>query len=466
MLLAEPLSSGSQQWFNELQNRSRTKNNLVVHLLAPDSHEKFPDAFRRSICELAVPSPLLCGETRAKYLEAIPQLDSVPNNVLFLEINKPDEVLKLIEICHFYIYVSADLSNLMDALPKQIQKKILLTVVDNTEFTPRSTEATPIVFRPEVAQHVVKINSLTLLNGIEHFFKYDVQGASTYFDSLQQSNILEVAKYFGWFLRTENLRAWLLALIKTEIATNKISEARIEAVYTDLKLQSLVECSRAMHAELQKEFVPQTDTFFASKLSWWMLYFRNDNVEYTVKDYLNTHFMPKSIDSYNYLKGQLVARLQEQKFAHYTENDRTQLKNPLQEYKTNLINVRVPQEIQLAVYAALSTAFVYYQLPLTAISILGYLFFGIQAQTAAAITTLGWVLGFNKVSKDWNDFSRTWLTSVYEEVRVLLSKDCIENGLLTELNLRYDAAQDLAKIKRQVLEELNAAEQIEEKSQN
>lgn len=462
VLLADPLSSGSQQWFESIQNRSRAQNNLIVHLLALESHEQLPDAFRRSICEFHVPCPLLLGGTRAKFSDAIPELNSVPNNVLFLEINKPEEVLKLIEICHFYIYVSADLSTLMDALPKQIQKKILLTVVDNTEFTPRSTEATRVVFRPEVAQHVVKINSSALLNGIQHFYKYDVQGASTYFESLQQSNILEVTKYCEWFLRTENLRTWLLDLIRTEISTNKISEARIESVYRDLKLQSLVECSKAMHAELQNEFIPQTNAFFSSKLNWWMLYFRNDNVEYTLKDYLSAHFMPKSIDSYNYLKGQLVARLQEQKFAHYAENDRTQLKNPLQEYKTNLINFRVPQEVQLAVYAALTTAFIYYQLPLTAISVLGYLFFSIQAQTATAIATLGWVLGFNKVSKDWHDFSRTWLATVYEEVRILLSRDCIENGLLKELNLRYEAAQDLAKIKRQVLNELTAAEEIED----
>lgn len=401
---------------------------------------------------------MLCGETRSKFDSVLLPLTTVANDVLLLEINKPDEVAKLIDVCHFYIYVAADLSNSKCTLPKQIQKKILITVVDNAEFTPKSTELTPVAFRQEVAQHVVKINSARLDLGIQYFYKHDVEGASNYFDSLQESNILEVGKYFLWFLRTENLRDWLLSIIKTEISTNKISEARIEAVYNDLRLSSLVQCSNAMHAELQNDFIPQTDAFFRQKLSWWKLYLRNDNVEYALKDYLNAHFMPKSIDTYNYIKGQLVARLQEQKFAHYSETDKTQLDNPLQVFKANLINYRVPTEVQLAVYTALVSALVYYQLPLSAISLLGYLFFGIQAQTAGAIAALGWVLGFNKVSKEWLEFTTSWLSQLYEEVRLVLSRDCINKGLLKELNLRYEAAQDLSRIKQQVVDELEAAE--------
>lgn len=458
VILADPLSAGSQTWYQQLENRSRIQNNLVCHPTCEESHLQFPESFTRSIQLYKIPSPFLSGEMRSRFDSVLLPLNTVANNVLFLEINKPEEVAKLIDVCHFYIYVASDLSNSKGSLPKQIQKKILLTVVDNAEFTPRSTELTPIAFPQEVAQHVVKIDSSGLDLGIKYFYKYDVEGASKYFDSLQESNILEASKYFLWFLRTENLRDWLLSIIRTEISTNKISEARIEAVYNDLRLSSLVQCSNAMHAELQKDFIPLTDAFFKQKLSWWKLYLRNDNVEYALKDYLNQHFMPKSIDSYNYIKGQLVARLQEQKFANYTETDKTQLDNPLQVFKANLINNRVPSEVQLAVYAALVSALVYYQLPLSVISLLGYLFFGIQAQTAGAIAALGWVLGFNKVSKEWLEFTKLWLGQLYEEVRLVLSRDCINNGLLKELNMRYEAAQDLSRIKQQVVDDLEAAE--------
>lgn len=458
VILADPLSSGSQSWYQKLEDRSRTQNNLVCHPECEESRLQFPESFTRSIQQYKVPSPLLWGETRSKFNNILLPLSTVANDVMFLEINKPEEVAKLIDVCHFYIYVAADLSNSKGTLPKQIQKKILLTVVDNAEFTPKSTELTPVTFRLEVAQHVVKINSSKLDLGIKYFYDFDVEGASKYFDSLQESNILEMTKYLLWFLRTENLRDWLLSIIKTEISTNKISEARIEAVYNDLRLSSLVQCSNAMHAELQNDFIPQTNAFFKQKLGWWKLYLKNDNVEYALKDYFNSHFMPKSIDSYNYVKGQLVARLQEQKFAHYTESDKMQLDNPLQVFKANLINNKVPTEVQLAVYAALVSALVYYQLPLSIISLLGYLFFGIQAQTAGAIAALGWVLGFNKVSKDWLAFTSTWLSQLYEEVRLVLSRDCINKGLLKELNLRYEAAQDLSRIKQQVVDELEASE--------
>lgn len=457
--LADPLAGGSQIWFEQLESRSQKQNNLICHPKCKERELQFPESFRRSIVRYSVPSPVLSGVTRSKFSSIFPPNETpAENNIVFLEINKAEEVLKLIEVCHFYIYVTADLSLSKNTLPNHIQKKILLTVVDNTEFTPKSTEITPVVFRPDLSQHVVKINSVKLHQGIKYFYQYDVQGASQYFDSVQESNILHVSKYLLWFLRTDKLRKWLLALIKSEISTNRISESRIETVYHDLKLNSLEQSSSSMHSELQKEFIPKTNAFFKSKLSWWMLYFKNDNVEYALKDYFGANFMPKSIDSYNYTKGQLVARLQEQKFAYYSDTDKTRLDNPLQEYKSNLINYRVPEEVQQTVYTILVSALVYYQLPLSVLSIVGYLFFGIQAQTASAIAILGWVLGFNKVSKDWLDFTSSWLSELYEDARLVLLQDCLNKGLLKELNTRYEAAIDLAKIKKQVLDELDAAD--------
>lgn len=461
VLLAEPLSSGSQRWFEQLENRCRYLNNLVSHPSCEDSQLHLLESFRRSIHEYKVSSSFLCGEARPKFPQVLPPQVGVPNNVLFLEINKPDEVLKLIEICHFYIYVAADLSGSKESLPKQIQKKILLTVVDNCGFTPRTTEATHVPLRPEESQLFIKINSEALKHGIQYFYSHDVKGGGRYFDSIQESNILEVRKYLSWFLRTDNLRKWLLALIKTEIASNTVSEARVRDIYADLKLHSLLQCSNAMHEELQSEFIPRTNDYFRKKLSWWKLYLINDNVEYILKDYLSANFMPKSIDSYNYMKGQLVARLQEQKFAHYSDSDKTHLDNPLQDFKTNLVIERIPPEVQLAVYAAIFTGFAYYQLPFSAASLVGYLFFNLQSQMAAALALLGWILGFNKVSKDWLSFTSGWLYNLYEEVRLVLSKGCVDQGLMKELNVRYEAARDLARVKQQVLNELEATDKQE-----
>ncbi|RKP29559.1 hypothetical protein METBISCDRAFT_28146 [Metschnikowia bicuspidata] len=444
VLLADPLSEYSSQWYQHLQERSRVQNNLVA--ATETSQLEFPATFRRTLREYNVPAPVLSGEQRPQYGDVLQPPQTAANDVALLEINSPDEVAKVAELCHFFVYVTADLSSLKDALPKAIQKKILLTVVDNSEYTPRSAEHTAVAIQSDLMQHVVKTDSACLLRGISELYQRGIDGASTYFEAVQSSNILEVRKYLLWYLRSENLRGWLLALIKTEISTNRVSVAHIHAVYSDLKLSTLVRCSEAMHTELQRDFVPRTNRFFRTKFAWYMLYLCNDNVEYALKDYLSTNFMPKSIDNYNYTKGQLVARLQEQKYAHYSETDRAQLQSPLHEFKRRLVDF------------PLASAFVHYQLPMSVISVVGYLYFGVQAQTAGAIAALGWVLGFNRVSRDWLQFTAAWLARLYEDVRVVLARDCVEKGLMKELNLLYAAALNLARIKRQVLDELNGSD--------
>lgn len=456
VLLADPLSQNSSQWYQHLQERSRVLNNLVV--ATETSQLNLPDAFRRTLREYNVPAPVLSGEQRPQYGDVLQPPQTAANDVALLEINSPDEVAKMAELCHFFVYVTADPSSLKDALPKAIQKKILLTVVDNSEYTPRSAEHTAVAIRSDLMQHIVKTDSACLLRGISELYQRGIDGASTYFEAVQSSNILEVRKYLLWYLRSENLRLWLLALIKTEISTNCVSVAHIDAVYSDLKLSTLVRCSDAMHTELQRDFVPRTNHFFRTKLVWYMLYLCNDNVEYALKDYFSTNFMPKSIDNYNYTKGQLVARLQEQKYAHYSETDCAQLQSPLHEFKRRLVDFRVSEEVQLAVYAVLASAFVHYQLPISVISVVGYLYFGVQPQTAAAIAALGWVIGFNRVSRDWLQFTAAWLARLYEDVRVVLARDCVEKGLMKELDLLYAAALNLVRIKRQVLDELNGSD--------
>lgn len=456
-LLADPLASGSEAWYKKLCDRSATENNLVSPE-ARDAVQLLPGAFLRTVNCFLVPAPML-GETRLQFPDLFAKTSSAANYMHVLEINRHSDVAKLVDVCLFYIYVTSDLSTLMDTLPKLVQKKILVAVVDNKEFTPRSTQSTAVTFLTEenVSNHVVKIDSLRLLAGIDEFYEKNIQAASQYFESVQASNILELAKLLSWYLRTENLRSWLFDIIRTEIGSNNLSETQIRAIYKDLELNTLVQGSQQMHLELQKDFMPRAQDFFRRKLRWWMLYLRNDNVEYMLKDFFSREFMPKSIESYSYLKGQLVARLQEQKFANYSKMDRLQLDNPLQSFKTDLINNRVPLEIQLVVYSSLVAALLYYQLPLSVLSLVGYTWLGILSQTSLAIAGLGWVLGFDHVLKTWHEFTKKWLADLFDQVRLVISQQCMDEGLLKELNSRFEGAQDLARIKRQVVEVLDAA---------
>lgn len=453
-LLSDPLSAQNRSWFGPLANRSRESNNLIMydHLQSPDV--QLPGAFERSLEKFEIPLPLLSPDHRPQYPLALEPLDSKHNSLVFLEVNKKQDVHKLTDNCHFFIYVTSEFSTLMDRLPRHVQKKIMLTVIDNSEFSPDSTSESPVTFEKttKVIHHSIKVNSALAFRGISAFLDRDIEASSEYFDDLKHSNILEVCKFLTWFLRTENITTWMLQIIQTEIARNNLSETSIKQIYTDLKLNDLVKCSNVMHTELQKKIIPDTDAFFRHKLRWWMLYLKNDNVEYYLKDFFNRNFMSRSIESYNYVRGQLTARLQDHKFAEYA--DKVGVFNPLKEFKLNLVNDRITQEIQPAVYGILSTAFIYYQLPLTIISALGYFLVGIQANTSFAILLLGWVLGFKHVASQWDTFTKKWRSDLFEEIRLTISHGCIDEGLMKELNTRYEEAKTLSKIKQQVLEAL------------
>ncbi|KAF3991729.1 hypothetical protein FT663_02602 [Candidozyma haemuli var. vulneris] len=453
-LLADPLSSNNQEWYIPLTQRSREKNNLLS-FKSPDPNQfTLPGAFERTVAKYDVPSPILSPELRRTYPEIFEASTSAPNGLSILEINRESDVHKLTDNCQFFIYVTSEFSTLMDNLPRHVQKKIMLTIIDNKEFSPSSAESTPVTFERSnnVTHHSIKINSKQAYEGIQLFLKEDTKAATEYFDSLQRSNIIEIGKFMSWYLRTENLTSWMFHVICTEIARNSLSETRIRQIYDDLKLNSLVECSASMHTELQKDLIPRTNNFFDRKLRWYMLYWKNDNVEYWLKDFFQGNFMPKSIESYNYVRGQLTARLQEQKFAAYS--DKIGVINPLKGFKRKLVNERIANEIQPVVYSCLALGFVYYQLPLTALSVLGYLFVGLQANTAFAIGLLGWVLGFNHVSREWDKFTKEWRKDLFEEVRLTISKGCVDDGLLKELDSRFEESRMLALIKQQVLEAL------------
>lgn len=457
-LLADPLATNNEQWFSELERRPRDINNMIAYSHQKDSELLLPESFQRTTNKLSAQSPILSADHRPTYPQALTHSESKPNDLILLEVNREADVSKLVDVCHFFIYVTGEFSTLMDMMPRYVQKKILLTVVDNLEYSPLSSESSPVTFdtKQNVTHHAVKINSTKLLQSTHDYLEQGTRAGSAYFESLQESNEIELSKFLLWFLRTENLSEWLFKVIRDEIAQNTLLEQYIKKVYEDLRLNSLASCSNSMHEELQKSFIPQTNEFFRKKLRWWKLYWKNDNVEYALKDYFMANFMPKSISGYNYVKGQLVARLQEQKYAKYPNSfDHS---SPLEAFKQNLINERILLEVQLVVYSSIMNAFITYQLPLTVLSLVGYGWFGLQAETAMAVTALGWVIGFNQVSKQWYEFTHTWLQNLYEEVRLVISKGCIDNGLLKELNARYEGAKDLARIKREVAETLARAD--------
>lgn len=448
-LLADPLAAGNETWLAAIKGRDR-HHSAVFKFRDSSADSNLPETLLRAASTFAVPSPILSKDHRQVFGDLFPPLPQ--NDLCLLEFPDFSEAAKHAPACHFLIYVTNQIPTGVESLPLAAQDKVLLTVVDNTEYSPSSVESSSVSFDQKfnILNHTVKINSELAMSGIDQFLKFDTQASSQYFDALQKSNILELSKFLQWFLRSSVLSEWQLRVIRKQIARGDVSQESIQSTREYLRTTAIAECSSKMHADLQQNFIPQTTAFFRHKLSWWKLYLKNDNVEYEIKDFFGSHFMNKSIENYNYVKGQVNAKLD-----LGNSPDTFTPVNPLQTLKQDVINTRILLEVQLVVYSCILSAFVYYQLPLTVLSLVGYFWFGIHAQTAIAITTLGWVVGFNHVLKTWCAFTKEWLTTLFEEVRVVISKDCIDQGLLPELNTSYETAKDLAGVRAEVLRALD-----------
>lgn len=454
-ILSDPLSSGNESWFTKIVERSREHNNKFKF-----GSEGEPVTHSQDIQkEFKVPSPILNSMFRPTYMKA--SNEDVSNDIELWEINDKTKLVDNPKLCHFYINVTSNFTNTIQGYSKSLQNHILLTVVDNTEYSPSSTEATPISVNitAENSQHIIKINSNLSFNGIKEFLEYDTKVSTQYFQSLIHSNIYELLKCIGKFLQTEVLCTWLLNSISTNISKYSITPDSITEVYSSIKSNVIPQFSDSVHSELQNKLIPRTNAFFKKKLRWWKLYLKNDNVEYDLKDFFNENFMTSSIEGYNYIRGKLVSQMQQHEYAKYPNN--TEITNPLLKMKNDLVNERLMTEIQPVVYSSISLAFVYYQLPLSILSFLAYQYFEFTSSSAIAIAMLGWVVGFNQVSKQWEKFTYTWLQGLYEDLRVCISKDCVEDGLLKELNSRYYDERNILDIKYEILQGIKNSRRID-----
>lgn len=452
-LLADPLSSQNKEWFDLIAMRSKNVNNTFKSS-APDSDPILASAKTKSDV-YEIPSPLLSSKTHLLYKQAaIENIElsdfHVFNNIKLIEITNRFKITNISTYCHYFIYITNDISKKTEKYPKDLRDQILFTVIDNQEFTPTSNESTPLNYDELINHHVIKINSRKSFEGIVDFLENDTKAATRYIEGLSNSNIFELCKFIYLYLNSGILSDKIRKAIIEELSI-KTPRKLDDGLYQTLKTKDLQDFSNKMHEELQNSFIPKTTNYFKS-LRWWKLYLKNDNIEYDLKDYFNEHFMNESIENYNYFRGQISSQLQQQKFGNYKIDSR--INNPLLKLKNKLLIEKIENEIQPVVYTSLVQAFTFYQLPISILSFFSYQYFGFGLEGACALALLGWVLGFNHVSKKWEVFTRQWLKNLFEDVRIKLGRDCIDNGLLKELNLKYNEEVNLINVKKQVVKGL------------
>lgn len=439
--LADPLSDHNSGWFKELESRDRHTVNLFSF------GDNLNKATTHSSCiSYKIPSPILSEVYRPAFMKH----DGHESIRMTLKELNGHNLEPHASSCQFLIYVTDDILKGTQLLPKFLKDNTMLTVVDNEDYTPASSENSDDAFSQtkNIENRIMKVNSYLSYFGIKKLLDQGTSAGSLYFDSLQNSNIYSFWKFLGRFSAKDSLKDWQLKKIITNISNSQSSKADIDELYKSITSTTLPSFSNSMHSELQNTFIPKTNHFFSHKLQWWKLYLKNDNVEYELKDFFSESFMNSSIENYNFIRGRTLSEIRKENYVEYPSD---KLYNPLQELKNRVINQKIGNEIQPVVYSAIISALVYYQLPISVLSFLSYYYFEFSTNFATALALLGWVVGFNHLSKVWEKFTHDWLKLLYEDVRICLGKECIDE-LMKELKGRYDLEQQLALQKQQILD--------------
>ncbi|CAN3485848.1 hypothetical protein DICA0_F26940 [Diutina catenulata] len=468
-LLADPLAAGNRQWFDAIDKRNRTDNYQFIYkspvktdVSTPAggaaatslTQERIFSLFRRSPGQpgeadegaqdvFMVPSPILS----AIYRQRFPGTVNSTNNLEIFEINN----LAAANLNDFHFLIQVTNQFKPSSFDYDIQQRVFVTVVENLEYSPPSTETTPCEFDVNSDQHIVKINSALAYGGMADYLVNGATAGEEYAVAMRDSNIFQLYKTLGYCIDTEVLDQWLMKGIASGVAANTTTTEVLDEISAKITSGEIKGFSEAGHRELQYEFEPATTRYFGRNLSWWRLYYLNDNVEYNLKDFFSLHFMPKSIESYAYLKGHIASSMQHQPYSAYTRGEDID-SNPLLAIKNELIADRLSSEVQPKVYRILAQGFVYYQLPVAVVAAVGYMHFGISANAAVAISLLGLFAGFNHVSREWLKFSRKWLSQLFEQVRTTLGHECVDEGLLKELKHAYNEEVALIEVKKGVQE--------------
>ena len=448
-LLSDPLAEGNKLWFDEISSRNKSEVNKFIY----ESQENENGVKQDENSEFhiyKIKSPILSSIYRSSYTETLDGTKpNVANEIEIIEVKNIQEPNDLDFIINVTNSLSATLSN--QSIPKSIQNKTLLTVIDNPEYSPSSIESSPVTFDIDnFENHIIKVNSQLANSGTVDFLKYDTKVSDKFIDSIKNSNIYELCKAIGWYLRTDNLTKWKLSIIKHNLLTSNSSVQSLSSLYKEIQNDDIKSFIESVHSELQYDFIPKTDKFFRKSLSWWKLYLRNDNIEYDLKDYFSKNFMTKSIENFNYSKGLIVNKMKNGDSNEESTSPST-LQNPLLNLKNEIINEKVSTEIQPHIYKIIGTALINYQLPISIISFLSYQYFDFSLNSAIALSLLGWIVGFNYVSKKWETITRNWLTTLYETIRLGLNRDCIENGLLKEANMKFEEELKFVTLKTEIL---------------
>lgn len=432
-VLADPLSS-NLEWYDALRNRLLGKNTIVKYNPTFDKNI----ITHNSLVEYAVPFSVPVHEaTVYKGLNTIKD----PREIDIIEVNSYKDSLDHLRHCHRHVYICDDARTVSTKpMPSNYPADLFLDVKDGKYLA---------------SDKVQVIDSTLALEGDELLRKSSAN-ASEYATLYNNSNIAAVQHaVFGRPLK-ESEDAVLNTIIETcQKIINREEEVTYEISNESLSITKRREqWASEAHLELQTTYTKALQDLVKTKLAWWKLYYKVDDVHQQVSETLLYYFLPRTQDRFDYQLGRIDQFAKKHYFPplHSKGISRTEQISAIFKNARDSMITDLAVDLHNVALRELLKNLLGVQLPLIVLPLLGVYFFDYSLYGAGSIMALGVVVGTSRLEKAWHRATSKFTSAALERARLTV-EEC-EQGIWDRWDAQVKNQRDVSATRRSVIKRL------------
>lgn len=415
-------------------------------------HDKFNSQNKRNFGTVYEINPNITKRENSENIEINDVLNNINLEVCEFNYKEMNMINENIDF-DFLILVSDGMFNLIKEIEKikQLQNFLFFFVIDNniSKFIQNEKETNNRNFENG---SLIKINS-HLYNNIEQSEKKKIINS-------------EFFNFFFDILKIENILSWKLSTIKKNISDSKTNFKLFVDSEIFMNNKDWSNINQFFYEEMQNVFFPLLNSYLKTNLKWWKVFFRTNFAYHDLIFFFHENFMVNSIEKFNFFKGYIFSKLEQQNFIEVGNIKSCNFINPILRLKKNILKEKLSFEFKNKISNLVFNSVVYFQTPTFILSFLLFKIFKFDLNILLPVFFLGILTGFSYFLKSWLKFLNVWKNDLFEEMSKCLKNDCNKNGILKNLNQVYTNEILLNKKKNEILfdlEKINIKNEISNK---
>lgn len=444
-VLADPLAS-DLEWYDALTNRLLGKNTLVSY--APNFDKT--TITHNSLVEYGVNFSV--PKAYAKADGTVQRADQID----IIEVNNYKDSQQHLWACHRHVYLCSD--------ARMAYTKPLVDTYPHDLFL----DVEPAHSGDRSSSIKVEIISSAAANQANSLLRESTANSSEYAELLDQSHIdLVFDSIFGRDLAHSEAE-----VLRTIISTCEAIVDKEEEVTFDISAESTTitkqrqKWSAEAHLELQTTFTNALKELAHSKIPWWKLYFKVDEVHQTASETLFYYFLPRTQDRFEYLLGRIDQFAEEHHFPPLpvstvvdtaaatgtTSITKTEdISNMFKASRDDIIS-ELAVDLHNTALRELLKNLVGVQLPLVVLPLLGVYFFDYSLYAAGSVITLGLAVGASRLQKAWLKATTHFTNSALDKAKLTIEQ--CERGIWQRWEAQIKNQKSAAASRREIIDNL------------